>query len=223
MLAERGFQLVPQALPRERLPEIQAEAQRLQSIEPDAAHGIRDLLKKSPLLRAALEEPWLARLIPPGHVCVRGILFDKTASANWLVAWHQDLTICVQAQQQISGYGPWSVKHGIPHVQPPASLLERMVTVRLHLDDARADNGALRVLPGSHLQGKLDASQIEQMRTAAPEMICGADAGDALLMKPLLLHASSRAAVPAHRRVVHLEFAPKDGLAEGLSWYECVV
>ena len=37
-------------------------------------------------------------------------------------------------------------------------------------------------------------------------------------MRPLLLHASSIAIVPTHRRVIHLEYASQS-LADGLEWY----
>jgi ectoine hydroxylase-related dioxygenase (phytanoyl-CoA dioxygenase family) len=51
-----------------------------------------------------------------------------------------------------------------------------------------------------------------------PEVICCLNAGDALVMRPLLLHASSPARKPDHRRVIHLEFAPANLLPAGLSW-----
>jgi ectoine hydroxylase-related dioxygenase (phytanoyl-CoA dioxygenase family) len=51
-----------------------------------------------------------------------------------------------------------------------------------------------------------------------PEEICCLDAGDALIMRPLLLHASSPARKAHHRRVIHLEFAPADLLPPGLHW-----
>lgn len=38
-------------------------------------------------------------------------------------------------------------------------------------------------------------------------------------MRPLLLHASSPAASPGHRRVLHVEYAAA-GLPGGLQWYE---
>jgi len=220
MLEQRGFELVPQVIPAASIADFREDARRLAMGEPDAAHGIRDLLQKSPLVRKSLGEPWLRSLLPEGLVCVRGILFDKNPDANWLVAWHQDLTICVKQKHDVVGYGPWTLKHGVPHVQPPMTLLEQMITVRLHLDDTGVQNGALRVVPGSHLFGRLDAAAIEDQRVSQGEVICTAGAGDALLMKPLLLHASGKAEAPMHRRVVHLEFAPGHALAEGLEWYE---
>ena len=219
MLETEGFDLVRGVVPPAMIEHLRGEASRLASVEPDAVQGIRDLLRKSEMVRECLATEWLKSLVPSGHACVRGILFDKTPGANWLVAWHQDLTICVQAKCEAAGYGPWSVKHGVPHVQPPTSLLKQMLTVRLHLDETRAANGALKVVPGSHLEGRLSAELIEPL--IANEVICEAAPGDVLRMRPLLLHASSKAESPAHRRVVHLEFAPREVLASPLQWYEC--
>lgn len=138
---------------------------------------------------------------------VRAIFFDKSPDTNWLLTWHQDLTIAVRKKREVEGFGPWSVKDGQPHVQPPAELLERMVTLRLHLDDADSENGALRVLPGTHALGKLDAARIHTLRSEIPEHLCAAQAGDVLLMRPLLLHASAKSTGTRHRRILHVEFA----------------
>jgi hypothetical protein len=81
---------------------------------------------------------------------VPATLFDKTADANWLVPWHQDLTICVKKKVDVPGYGPWTIKAGVPHVQPPVAILDRRLAVRIHLDNCSERNGALRVLPGTH-------------------------------------------------------------------------
>ncbi|MDB6072587.1 MAG: Phytanoyl-CoA dioxygenase, partial [Verrucomicrobiaceae bacterium] len=160
MLAIEGFEWARDAVPSTGVEMLRVEAGRLAAEEPAAAHGIRDLIRKSRVVREALSEPWLLDLVPSGHACVRGILFDKTPDANWLVAWHQDLTVCVQERSEVEGHGPWSVKHGVPHVQPPVELLAEMVTLRLHLDLTHAGNGALRVIPRSHREGRLDAAQI---------------------------------------------------------------
>ena len=149
---------------------------------------------------------------------VRGIAFDKHPGANWAVPWHQDLSIAVAARpapaDEPAGFGPWSVKAGVTHVEPPAGLLARMLTVRIHLDDADAGNGALRVRPGSHRAGRLaDATAW----AGPPEEILEVRAGDAVLMRPLLLHASSRAQRPTRRRVLHLELAGEP-LPPPLQW-----
>jgi len=157
--------------------------------------------------------------LPQEPLPVRAIYFDKSPDANWLVPWHQDLTLAVRERAEAPGFGPWSVKDGIPHVQPPVALLERMLAVRLHLGAADATNGALRVLPGTHRAGRLTAESIQQLRAERAEHLCAAAAGDALLMRPLLLHASTRSDRPGHRRVLHLEFAAFE-LPDNLHWHE---
>lgn len=157
--------------------------------------------------------------VPEAPMPVRAIFFDKSPEANWVVAWHQDLTIEVRARTDLPGFGPWSVKDGVPHVQPPIELMEQMLAVRLHFDDADASNGALRVLPGSHQLGRLSIGRIHELRAQHSEVLCTVSAGDALLMRPLLLHASNRSAKPSHRRVLHIEYAGFQ-LPPGLVWHE---
>lgn len=219
-LATEGFALLGAVVPPELLPGFRDEAARLADCQPDHAHGVRGLLQRSAVLREWASSPEILSKLPPDMQPVRGILFDKTPGANWKVAWHQDLTITVREKVKVPDYGPWSVKDSMVHVQPPVPLLEAMVTLRLHLDDTPADNGALRVLPASHLHGRLDATAITRLRETTPEHICEARAGDVLVMKPLILHASSASARPGHRRVVHVEYARKGSLPPALRWLE---
>jgi len=185
--------------------------------------GVRDLLRKCPPLRAfaqsSLVVDCLSELLNGQPFPVRGILFNKTPEANWRVAWHQDLTIAVCEPRDAPGFGPWSMKEGIAHVQPPSAMLERMLTLRLHLDDCEENSGALRVIAGSHRHGKLSAARINEWKRRSEAITCDARRGDALIMRPLLLHASSAAITPRQRRVIHLEFAT-DNLPNGLAWSE---
>lgn len=148
---------------------------------------------------------------------VRALWFDKTREANWKVPWHHDLALAVAERREVPGFTGWSVKDGVPHVHPPSVILERMVTVRLHLDACGPDNGPLRVLPGSHRGGRLEAVTIAVWRERTDTVECVAPRGGAMLMRPLLLHASSAALPPGHRRVLHLEFATEE-LPGGLRW-----
>lgn len=148
---------------------------------------------------------------------VQAIFFDKTPAANWKVAWHQDVTIPVQAQVETAGFGPWSDKNGVPHVQADTGTLERMLIVRIHLDRCDSDNGPLRVIPQSHRRGRLTPDEIDGSKSTDREIEAWVPAGGLLLMSPLLLHASSPARRPAHRRVIHLEYAAGE-LPGGLSW-----
>ena len=117
----------------------------------------------------------------------------------------------------VPGFGPWSVKHAVVHVQPPREVLEAMLTVRLHLDECGEDNGPLRVVVGSQARGIIPPSQIECAVRDGWIRTCLVPRGGALLMRPLLLHASSPARRPTHRRVLHLEYACGD-LPHGLRW-----
>ncbi len=150
---------------------------------------------------------------------VRGIFFNKSSSANWTVAWHQDVTLSAGPKAELPGFGPWSIKNGDVHVQPPEHLLSEMLTIRLHLDDADESNGALRVLPGSHRKGRLSAEDIRLLLDNQAEHVCKAKAGEILLMRPLLLHASSRSASSGPRRVLHIEYAGFE-LPRPLRWNE---
>lgn len=223
-IAQNGFALVPDAVPAALLDELLAALAPVAS-DADARRrgGTRNLFETVPRIRelarsGAMRDSAEAVL---GRSCfaVRALLFDKTPDANWKVIWHQDLTIAVREQRPTEGFGPWSEKAGIPHVQPPTTLLENMVAVRLHLDDCGAENGPVRVLPGSHRQGRLGPGDIASWRERVPAAECLVSRGGLLVMRPLLLHASSPALAPAHRRVLHLEYAA-DVLPQGLEWHE---
>ncbi|MBV9991433.1 MAG: phytanoyl-CoA dioxygenase family protein [Alphaproteobacteria bacterium] len=178
-------------------------------------YGARNLLGVS-AVRDVL--PVLREIVGGDLAAVRGLFFDKTEAANWPVPWHQDLTLALAGRCEMRGWSNWSIKRGVHHAQPPAGLLARMVTLRLHLDDCGADNGPLRIVAGSHAHGILPRDEI-RARTASQTVVT-ARAGDALVMRPLILHASSPATRPGHRRVLHVEFAPPDLLPSGLVWAE---
>jgi hypothetical protein len=193
------------------------------SVTPeDGRGGVRNLLDV-PALRELADSTQIRALVTPAlgkeAFPVRGILFDKTGEANWKVPWHQDVTIAVTNKIETNGYGPWSIKAGVQHVQPPAQILENVLSVRIHLDACPASNGALRLLPATHNHGKLTQAAIEAVASKQAPVTCEAKAGDALLMRPLLIHASSPSLVPNDRRVIHFDYANLE-LANGLEWRE---
>ncbi len=187
----------------------------------DDVFGARNLLavreistlSKEPALLSLVES-----IIGPRCRVVRAIFFDKTPGANWPVAWHQDLTLAVASKHEIPGWTNWSIKAGVHHVQPPPEILDRMVTLRVHLDDCGIDNGPLHVLPGTNRMGKIPGAKISHLRSEIAAFSCVAAAGSVLAIKPLLLHASHAAKAPSHRRVIHLEYAPADLLPLPLEW-----
>lgn len=184
-------------------------------------YAIRNLLEVLPAAHELARSPAVRALVEPviGADCfpVRGIFFDKTPTAPWKVAWHQDLSIAVRERLEVEGFGPWSVKASVVYVQPPARVLEGMLAVRLHLDDCDESNGPLKVLPGSHLSGRLTAEEISHRREDIEPVTCVVARGGAVLMRPLLLHSSPAPSAPRRRRVIHLEFAAAP-LPCGLEW-----
>lgn len=217
-----GLEAIPRLLPPDDLAVLRTECDRL--LQESANAGVRSVFSRSSLIAAWATSREIRRLIEShldaGAFVSRSIIFDKHATANWDVTWHQDTTIAVRERIDKPGFGPWSIKDGVTHVRPPASILDSMLTLRLHLDDTPGDNGALLVIPGSHQFGILSHDRISEFTKTATPVVCELKAGDAMLMRPLLLHASRKANRPSRRRVIHLEFAFGE-LPTGLSWATC--
>jgi ectoine hydroxylase-related dioxygenase (phytanoyl-CoA dioxygenase family) len=211
-----GFAIVPSCLDNETV-------ERLCSHVDDIAHGIRNLLALPVVRELAASAPvrtMAETVLGKNCFAVKGTFFNKTRESNWKVAWHQDLTIMVRERREVQGFGPWTVKAGIAHVQPPAEVLSRILAMRLHLDESGEENGPLRVIPGSHGQGRFSAQEIAEW-SKRTSITCTVPRGGVLLMRPLVIHASSACLVPKPRRVIHLEFAA-DELPGGLEWHDRV-
>jgi ectoine hydroxylase-related dioxygenase (phytanoyl-CoA dioxygenase family) len=146
----------------------------------------------------------------------RATLFDKSASANWLVVWHQDTALPMRAHVDAAGWGPWSTKAGVVYAHAPASALEMVVALRVSLDPSTGANGPLRVLPGTHVHGLLDDAAVERLAHEVSPVSCTVGAGGVVAMRPLVLHASSKSASEARRRVLHIEYAAATCFGPGL-------
>lgn len=214
-----GYLLVKNLFGPETIETLKAafvEADVARSERAGETFGARNILTICEV-RTIAQDSKLRLLAGDDMQVVRGIFFDKTPGANWPVAWHQDLTLALRERHDVEGWTNWTVKRGVTHVQAPANILARMITMRLHLDDCGESNGPLRVIAGSHADGILPRAEINK-RVQAGDQTVLANAGDALFMRPLTLHASSPAKMPSHRRVLHLEFAPTSLLPNGLDW-----
>jgi ectoine hydroxylase-related dioxygenase (phytanoyl-CoA dioxygenase family) len=186
--------------------------------------GVRDLITHPTVLRLLLHERlggYLWSLIGRDLVAVKATLFDKSVETNWRVQWHQDRTIAVSERLAVPGYGPWSTKARSLHVEAPSEVLAQMLAIRVYLDGCSSENGPLRVIAGSHLSGKLAQRQLAELVTRSASIDVTAPRGAILLMRPLLVHSSSVASAPAHRRVLHIEFAPLEAISP-LKWHTAV-
>jgi hypothetical protein len=181
-------------------------------------YAIRNVLGAMQQLQPLLFKSNVKALIDTfgkGYFLTKSIYFDKPPQSNWFVAWHQDITIAVKEKILTEGFVNWTAKEGAFAVQPPTQILENIVTLRIHLDDTNTENGALRIIPQSHLNGIV---RTENQNTAT-EITCDVEVGGVMLMKPLLFHASRRTTNHRRRRVLHLEFSNAQ-LPNGLQWAE---
>jgi Phytanoyl-CoA dioxygenase (PhyH) len=223
LLETEGFEILQNVISSQTIVSFIEELANLENVKKDRGiYGVRNLLNISPKIREFSQSLAVRQIIEKylsiEAKVVRGIYFDKTSAANWKVPWHQDLTIAVSEKIENKGFNVWTKKAGIHHVQPPTEILERMLTLRFHLDDADETNGALKVFASSHKFGRLTATEIANLKSKERVILCKVKKGDCLLMKPLLVHSSSAGSNPYNRRVIHLEFSA-DKLPNGLQFY----
>lgn len=189
--------------------------------QTESTHAIRNLFHQMPALkRYALNTNLLKILqaIDQNLFLTKAIFFNKTQDSNWYVTWHQDIVINVAEKIESEGFSGWTKKFGVYGVVPPEDYLKSTVTVRIHLDDTDETNGALKVIPGSHHK-RLTDDEINLISQNSIPYVSEVDACGIQIMKPLLLHASSKATSQKSRRVIHLEFNSTD-LPNGLEWAE---
>lgn len=221
-LKESGFDIIEQVYSEEEVDEI------IQNIEKKGIggkFGVRSFLKDNPDIAKKVLSPNLLALVkniaPNCKLSIKSIYFDKPPHANWIVNWHQDLTINLDGKADIPAFKNWRETEARTVVQPSLNVLENIFTLRIHLDDCTQENGALRVLDGSHKEGVINMRKWkgEGERTITT---CEVGRGGVMLMRPLLLHSSRRTENQQNRRVIHIEFLEKE-LPYILKWREWVV
>jgi Phytanoyl-CoA dioxygenase (PhyH) len=146
----------------------------------------------------------------------RATLFAKSSAANWLIPWHQDTALPLATTFRDSEWASWSEKSGVHYAHAPAWALSRVVALRIHLDASTSENGPLRVVPGSQLAGVLTDEGVHDYVKSHDQTTCFVPRGGILAMRPLLIHASSKAEMDSPRRVLHLEYADALDLKPGI-------
>lgn len=216
---EHGIEIEKQFVSTDIIDVIKQEVETSEISQ--SKHGIRNAEKKFLSINSLVQSSQFINkakfILNDQPEIVRVIFFDKTPTKNWLVTWHQDKTIAVNSKAEISGWGSWSIKDGIHHVQPDINTLNKMITFRVHLDDANEQNGCLKVIPKTNNLGILSQQKINEITQQQTAFSCEVQAGDVVLMKPHILHSSSKSTNPNHRRIVHIEYSSYK-LPHGLKW-----
>ena len=186
--------------------------------------AIRRFLQEVPAIQPLIFTTRLNEVIKAyigsDYFAIKSIYFDKPAASNWFVAWHQDLTISVDKKMDLPGFGPWTVKQDQFGVQPPQDILEHIFTIRIHLDDTDENNGALKVIPGSHLKGVCRTDAVDWKQEEGT--ICTIKKGGIMIMRPLLWHSSGRTVNERKRRVIHIEFSNRVLAGRFVCWGEAL-
>lgn len=211
-IEERGFAFERGALSPDRLERLLLLVSNDQGgvrSRRGSSYAVRNLLWECPAIGEVLIDLGVNRLatqaLGRSAFAINVMYFDKNPGANWAVPGHQDRMMPVESEVAEPGFSGWSTKFGILHVEPPVEVLSKLVALRIHFDACPPQNGALAVVPGSHAN-KLRDADIAAI-SAEDFTICEAAAGDVLLMKPLIVHRSSPAKLPGHRRVLHIVYA----------------
>lgn len=217
-VAEEGYAVVEGVVTAERAESV---LKRLLECELQRSRaGARHVLQQACVAEIAESEGMmqLARgVLGDGAIPYRATLFDKSPESNWLVAWHQDTALPLREKTERGGWGPWSVKDGLHYAHAPAEALERVVALRLALDDSTEANGPLRVLPGTQGMGVLTDGEILGLAKRIEGVSCPVERGGVVAMRPLAVHASSKSASDAARRVLHIEYAESLEIAAGMT------
>jgi Phytanoyl-CoA dioxygenase (PhyH) len=197
-LLEAGAKKVPKLLSR-------SEVSAVQRLTRNTTERAGD--------RTLLSNPWCAALakrlqtrlpLLATIAAVQCTLFEKCAAKNWLVAAHQDLNVPTTNDDAIGR----STSDGVRVKRANEAFLNSCIAVRVHLDECGESDGSIRFIPRSHHHGVVPHKEIAIHVVGSQMEPQIASAGDAWLMSPLIIHASSKASGSSKRRVLHFLFAP---------------
>ena len=214
---EQGFAIFPAMLAASEVRELLDDLSQLPLDHRRA--GIRHTLGRPNVSRLAHDRRLLSiaqQVLGPQAFPFRATLFNKSPGRNWLIPWHQDTALPLREQHDMAGWGPWSVKAGILYAHAPATALQQVIALRVHLDESGLQNGPLRVLPGTHNMGVLSDDEIHRLSIHTTEVSCITPCGGVLAMRPLLIHSSSKSEDETDRRVLHIEYAACLMFADGM-------
>lgn len=137
-----------------------------------------------PLVGVLLGQPRVRALVSEAvgrePLVLRGMTFNQQRHASWFVPWHQ---------------------------APCGADAQRGLILRWHLDLIGPADGGLRVLPGSHLRGRLGTAALERLAEETPAVELAVSAGTVVALRPLLVQGARRRTTQGHRRILQVELA----------------
>ena len=225
-LLENGFTIIDNIYSAQEIEQILEAINNADTLKETfrksrALFAIRQFLKEIPsvveLVFNDKIKAVMSNFFGENYFVVKSIYFDKPEASNWYVSYHQDFTISVDKKVDLENFGSWTIKHNQFSVQPPLNILKNIFTIRIHLDDTDENNGALKVIPKSHLKEIYRPETIDW--TTEKEATCSVQKGGIMIMKPLLLHSSGRTNNNQKRRVIHIEFSNEE-LPGEINWAE---
>jgi ectoine hydroxylase-related dioxygenase (phytanoyl-CoA dioxygenase family) len=214
---EQGYGLIPGVFTRDEVFDLlkQISSEGL----PRTRAGVRHAMRSTGVAQIARDSRMMQfarRILGARATAFRATLFEKLPDSNWLVGWHQDTALPLRHRREVSGWGPWSLKDNVNYAHAPADALEKIVALRVHLDDSTLENGPLRMLPGTHTQGVLTDDEIHAIAESTTSIDCLMPRGGVIAMRPLVIHGSSKSRTEKSRRVLHIEYAESTEIADGL-------
>ncbi len=217
----KGFTILNYLYTKREVRKLKSKLDAYIKQNDEKTFGMRAVLKKMPELKPILFNRNLKKLVRSMDntaFLTKAIYFDKQPKDNWYVTWHQDVPINVLSRIDTDGYKSWTTKDGIIGVRPPEDISKNSFSIRIHLDDTTENNGALKVIGGSHKK-RLNDDEIKLISEHSIPFSCEVNSGGVQVLKPLLLHASSKSKAQKRRRVLHLEFSSIE-LPNGLEYAE---
>ncbi|WP_158846280.1 WYL domain-containing protein [Algibacter sp. L1A34] len=211
-LEHKGFGILNHVYTNRDIRKLKSKLDTYIKENKEQAFGMREVFKKMPELKGILFNKNFKKLIKAidkNVFLTKAIYFDKSPKDNWYVTWHQDIPINVSEKIDTELFGSWTNKKGVISVCPPENILKNTFSMRIHLDDTSAENGALKVIPGSHNK-RLTHDEIKLITNNSIPYVSEVNSGGVQLIKPLLLHASPVTKTQRRRRVLHLEFSSID-------------
>jgi len=217
MLEEQGYQVIPDVIDSHSISSL-TQIIDGSSLQRSRA-GMRSAFQLEAVRALALDSSLMSfanEALSDSATPFRATLFDKSPHSNWLVVWHQDTALPLYQRHDIPEWGPWSIKEGVICAHAPASALEQILAIRVHLNDSTEENGPLKILPATHRRGVLSDDAIHDLAERTPAIECHVGSGGLVLMKPLIVHASSKSKNDAPRRVLHIEYSAAKRFPAGL-------